>query len=183
MVSKPNSTGKVVNSDVVASNTADASADLTPREWDESDFRNIGSMQDAVNLFSATTGGDIAYASEELGDGFDRFAEDEKRKLVGVPLFVMEWRFQDSDTVQRGGESVEYVTARVVAERGGKVVKAVISDGSTGIYRQLRAYTNRTGRTKGLMVPAGLRVSDYTYQDPNTGEKSPASTFYFDLSE
>lgn len=183
MVNKAASTGKVVNSEVTGAADAAPGAELTTRDWDDNAFREIGSLADALALYRTTVGDDIAVASEELGDGFDRYTEDDKRKLIGVPLFVMEWRFAISDTVQRGDESVEYVTARIVAERGGKTIKAVFSDGSTGIYRQLRAYTDRTQRTKGLMVPNGLRVSDYTFQHPITGEKSPASTFYFDLSE
>jgi len=183
MVKVPNGTGKVVNSMVTAEDTAPSDAALTPRLMDEGSLREIGSLADARALYAAMYGEDIVEASEELGDGFDRFSEDDKRKLVGVPLFVMEWKFSTSETVTRDGELVEYVSCRIVGERGGKTIKAVFADGGTGIYSQLRAYTNRTGRTRGMMVPNGLRVSDYTFTNPMTGEKSPASTYYFDLSE
>lgn len=183
MVNKVSGSGKVVNSEVTAVAAGDPVAQLTPRDFGENELRNVGSLADAVRLFEAVHGNEpIVIASEELGDGFDRYTEDDKRKLIGVPLFVMEWKFSISDTVQRGDESVEYVTVRIVGERGGKTIKAVFADGSTGIYKQLRAYTDRTGRTRGMMVPNGLRVSDYTYVAPD-GTKSPASTFYFDLSE
>lgn len=182
MVNKAASTGKTLNSTVTDVTDVDASTELTTREWDEGALRDIGSYADAVALYRAMYGDDVVEAADELGDGFDRYSEDDKRKLVGVPLFVMEWRFSISETVQRGDQSVEYVTCRVVGERGGKAIKAVFSDGGSGIYRQLRAFTDRTDRVRGMMVPNGLRVSDYTFTAPD-GSKTPASTYYFDLSE
>lgn len=171
-----------IESNVVTDEPAAENAVSTHRVFSESDYRSIGTMADAVELWQQTTGEDIVQASEELGDGFTPMTEGEKRKLCANPLFIMQWEFKFSDTVTRDGKPVEYVSVRVIAERFGKTEKYVFSDGSSGIYRQLRAYTDRTGRQGGMLAPLGLRVSDYKFKDPTTGDETPASTFYIDLA-
>lgn len=170
MVKATPDTVKTVNNDVAA----EPGSELTTRLYGEHELRSVGSLAEAVDLYRSIHGDEIDSAEQVLGDGFER--NFDKRRLVGVPLFVMEWKFSESEDYQS-----EFVIARVVAEKNGRTVKAVITDGSTGICKQLKSYTDRTGKTAGLLVRNGLRASEYTYRDGN-GKEIPATTYYFDIA-
>lgn len=99
----------------------------------------------------------------DLGDvlpSFDVLSKEEKARLVDRDLFLMEWRFNDSDKVIKDGEAAQFVSVLVLDIASGE--KYVINDGSTGIYSQLRAVSQRTGRRGGFRVKNGLHRSDYT---------------------
>jgi hypothetical protein len=99
---------------------------------------------------------------------------DDKSQLINVPFFVNRWWFAEGDM---GTFAVlRCVTSRKVLTAAGETDKVVISDGSTGIYAQLRKITQKTGKTAALVVRHGLRVSQYT-ADTDTGPKQ-AETFY-----
>ena len=121
-------------------------------------------------------GGDVLDASSELGDGFEVL--DNKDRVVDVPFVLISWSFSTK------GKFGEFVSARLVTEGNGKYV---INDGGTGIYAQLREFTDtHGGRDGGLFVRKGLRKSEYSVDlpDPKTGEivPTPAVTYYLSTS-
>jgi hypothetical protein len=145
--------------------------------FDEDTLRNLSSFDQALDLFQNTPDG-IVTADQEMGDGFTVLETGKKRRLIDVPLLFMEWEFYKGDY----GDNSEFVAARVLAKfEGGGLGKYILNDGSAGIFRQLKAYTEKTGRRSGLIARNGLRVSDYEYTDDN-GNTAPASTFYIDVS-
>jgi hypothetical protein len=84
---------------------------------------------------------------------------DEKDRLLSTPFYVRAWRFaKDADTAQ------EYVVLYTVLENGDMFI---ITDGSTGIFSQMKSVTTkRIGEghatpVEHLMVANGLRVSEY----------------------
>lgn len=99
---------------------------------------------------------------------------DDKSKLINVPFFVKKWWNTDGEM----GEFavLQCITSRPVRTDTGETSKVILTDGSTGIYRQLREVTMRTGKTTALMVRNGLRVSQYT-ADTESGPKM-AETYY-----
>jgi hypothetical protein len=103
---------------------------------------------------------------------------DDKSGLVNVPFFVNRWWFTDSDQFGQDGQFavMRVITSRPIMTPAGETDKVVITDGSTGIYSQLRRITTKTGKTAALMVRHGLRVSEYT-ADTDQGPKQ-AKTFY-----
>jgi hypothetical protein len=68
------------------------------------------------------------------------------------------------------------IASRPVMTPSGATQRLVLSDGSAGIYRQLRETTQRTGKTTSMVVVNGLRVSQYTVEVE--GGSQPAETFY-----
>jgi hypothetical protein len=151
---------------------------LSPRDPLAADYAELTSFDDAFNLLTQTFG-DVVSA-EELGDGFSVL--DNKDVLEGVPLILLRWDFRVSEEVTRklesGGEvPAEYVSARVMTRDGRKFI---VNDGSTGLYKQLVDFTNKTERQGGLYVPHGLRKSEYWVETPDG--KKRAATFYLDTS-
>lgn len=121
------------------------------------DLRAIDSFEAAVAL-AKETHGDLAIASQELGDGFTLLGKSDKSRLCGVPLIFVQWQFAQSDFVDKAtGEKGEFVVARVVTKDGGKFV---LIDGGFGVAQQLREFTERTGKHGGLVVERGLRKYD-----------------------
>lgn len=89
---------------------------------------------------------------------------NDKRKLVGKGLMVLEYTFAPGDY---GRESV-YVRAVTDAD-----TPIVFRDSSTGILKQLQNAKPQAP----FYVPRGLRVSEYENQN-NPGQR--AQTFYLD---
>jgi len=171
----------------------DAAKEVEIRQarFDDDDMRAIQSIEDAARLVAAEFGTDsIASIADELGSGAEIL--EDKSKLVGERLFLTEWRFNV-------GDNGPFVSAAAITGRGDKFI---INDGSSGIFSQLDKYTVRTGKTFGLMVPKGLRVSVFTTcggedgcNKPRRPEENPcgncgstssergkAQTFYLDTS-
>lgn len=134
----------------------------------------IATFDDAFALL-ADSDTPIVDASQVIGNGFAIL--NDKSTLVGVRMLLLGWRFN------RGDKGV-FVSAYVVAQLPGmnSPAKFIINDGSTGICRQLAQYSTKTKRAAGLLVPHGLRRSDYEFSNPQTGETSNATTFYLDTS-
>lgn len=122
-------------------------------------LRGITSFSSAINL-AGEMFGDVEDASDVLGDGFRLLKEkDGKTQLCGKPLMLLEWSFYPS--AEFGGE---FAAIRLVSqESNGSVGKYVVNDGSTGIKKTLKDYTERTGRRGGLMVRNGFRESTYPF--------------------
>ncbi len=120
------------------------------------DLTNIASYDDAIRIAQEAFGTVVRIDETDMGDGFRVATEDDKRRLVGVPLVLLEWKWRDGDFGK------DYCSILAVAlNANGTSTKWVINDGGTGIAEDLKAYEGRTGRTGGLSVPKGLRVSDY----------------------
>jgi hypothetical protein len=128
-------------------------------------LRSITSFQDAINAAGYMFGA-VEDAADVLGDGFRLLkTEDGKSKLVGKPLMLLEWSFYPSD--EFGGE---FAAIRLVAQEDNNTIsKYIVNDGSTGVCKMLREYTEHTGRRGGLMVRNGFRESSYPFcQDCRT---------------
>lgn len=127
----------------------------------DEEMMNLDSFDAAIELATAKHGAvTTSKAVRIAGDA-------EKAKLVGLPILLMEWHFVVSDGRfgDKGREYVEVLCA--VKEADGGLQRWKITDGSTGIAKQLRAYTDKTGTTGGVFVPNGIRVSEYPL-DPAT---------------
>lgn len=150
------------------------------RRLSDDDLRGIDSFEAAMRAVTGVLGAEIVDASEELGTGFILLDSKEKGQLVGKACIFLSWNFNTSDDVtDDAGNPTEFVSAQVVVKvnNAGAIERFIVNDGSTGIYRQLRAYTDRTGRTAGLAAKRGLRRSDY-----KTPDGKDATTFYIDTS-
>lgn len=156
--------------------------------FDEDALRSIKDFDQAIALVHQAHG-PIESASDELGDGFAILSDEDKRRLVGVPLLFMEWDFYDGDFGSK------FVAIRVVARNpDGGVSKYIVNDGSTGVCEMLARYQVKTGKTGGLLCHKGFRASDYTYCEACGEVVNPqydavhaknhkkATTFYIDTS-
>jgi len=142
---------------------------ISPAQW-----RDVKSFDEAMALVQSVYG-NIAKASDVIGDGFELLESDEKKRLVKVPLMFASWTFSD-------GDHGEFASVRVVTMKNDKFI---INDGSTGIYRQLKDYTEQFGATGGLFIQRGLRVSEYTYEavmPDGAVTRDKAHTYYIDAS-
>lgn len=165
-----------VEEDTRTSGTVSAERVMSPSE-----LRDIASMDDAIALIQRTMGVEVVEAREELGDGFEYL--ENKEWLVGIPCLFVKWDCNLSASfTDDNGKPLPNVQAWVLCERAGQTRKFRISDFSTGISQQLWEYTERTGRNGGLAAPLGLRKSEFTYRNPDSGETSQATTYYIDVS-
>lgn len=147
----------------------------TDRLFSEDELRNIGSFDDAMALLNEKLGAEIYDASTEIGDGFDML--ENKDKLLENAFVAVSWSFSESaDFRDENGNPSKFVVMRVVTSRGEKFI---ITDGSTGICRQMLNFTARTGKLSGLVVKGGLRKS--TYKTEIRGEVTPGVTYYLNV--
>jgi len=148
----------------------------TTRLYTEDQLREIKSFEDAFQLAIATGG--IVSVGDVIGDGFE--LTKDKQQFVGQEMVVLTWAFSESDDYTKQTETGEtingrFATIRVITRRG----KFVINDGSTGLAAQLESLSER-GINGNVHCPKGLRVSEYDYTDPKSGEVSKAKTYYLD---
>lgn len=140
--------------------------------FSDDDLLAISSLDDVRTLLAANEIPLVA-ADQVLGNGFS--IVNDKGFLCGVPMILLGWSFNR-------GDNGEFVSVNAVANLPGNTMgKFIINDGGSGIYAQLRKYTERTGKAAGLYVARGLRRSDYTYDD-GSGVPKQATTFYLDTS-
>lgn len=90
----------------------------------------------------------------------------DKDTLLAVPFVIARIRFNE-------GDSGNFVSVCCYTKTG----KVIFNDGSTGVYEQLKDYTNKNARTTAISCPRGLRVSRYTYTD-DKGVDRDAATYY-----
>lgn len=164
---------------------------VVPRVFTDDDLAEVDSWDTAMSFVDGAFG-EAVNAADVLGTGFRMATEDDKLRLCGVPLLLMQWVFHPGDF----GEDFVAINAVQRHDDGG-ISKWIITDGGTGLCAELKAYTKKTGRSGGLGVPKGLRVSNY-YIDPETKKPLtkaevaqaivdkrkpvPAHTFYLDTS-
>lgn len=140
--------------------------ELQEIDWASMDYET------ALKLFEE----DIVDAdAETMGDGFVKLPT--KEQLIGVPFLIVRGTFTPGI-----GKRGEKVTVRVITKDKRKFF---FSDGSTGIYSQLRKLT--ANQTFGnVNCPKGLRASRFhwdekTQQVTRDGEPN-AATYYIDVS-
>lgn len=142
----------------------------------ETRFDATGTMSfDAANDLREVTFADlakmqgVANAADLLGDGFTLLPD--KNKLVDVQFIIVGCKFVAGDY------GSEFAVLRVVTANNERLV---VTDGSTGIRDQMRAYLDKvkdSGTVPAALFVNGLRRSDYAYQDAD-GKATPATTYY-----
>lgn len=142
-------------------------------DWQK--IKNWGTYLEATGQTQA----DIKLAGEILGDGFEVFTgKDGKSNLVNVQMIVVDWQFAEGDySTDDGGGKSEYVYVRAITRDQRKVA---FTDGGSGIYAELRKYTDRTGFTTGPIMTNGLVRSDFKTND-QSGKEIVGTVFRFDL--
>lgn len=156
-----------------ANDTDEGTVAKTTAAFSPAQLRDIRTFEDAARLAQEQLGATVV-SSESLGDGFTLY--EDKEDLVGLPMMFISWSFSQ-------GDFGSFVAARVLVQYPGnaEAQKYVITDGSTGIYQQLKDLAERGDGPQILMAPRGLRKSEYTYTD-DKGEKRPAVTYYIDTA-
>lgn len=121
--------------------------------------------------------GTISSGSELLGNEFEQ--EKDKDALLGVPFAILEYGFSVSNEFRdHDGNFTEFAWIRGI--RLDNMNKVAFSDGSTGIYQQLKDFHARTGRDGGIVCKRGLRVSrDYDFVAAD-GSSGKGTTYYLD---
>lgn len=132
-------------------------------------LREIESFDDIKTV--AGIAGSITSIGEVLGTGFSVL--DDKMRLVGIQFIVVKFSVHKSE--KNGGE---FSTLHVVTDTK---EKWIVNDGSTGIHEQMKELKEKMGAVCPLLVPRGLRVSEYDYTD-GKGNTSRAATFYLNTS-
>lgn len=116
----------------------------------------------------------MATGQVEVIDDYQKL--DDKRQLVNVPFFVNRFWFTTDADSGRQYATMRILTSRPINTGAGATQKVVITDGSTGIFRQLRLYAQKQQKSGGFIVRNGLRASEYV-QDTSEG-RVDAKTFY-----
>lgn len=160
----------------IASASADKSEKaVTPVEKliSTEQYADIKSFDDALSLVQDVFGGEVVSA-DELGDGFTVL--DNKMSLIGAEFLVLSAAFYVGDIKREDGSLSEFVSLRIVAKDGRKLI---VNDGGSGIYAQVKMLHDKKPQTVGkpLYVKKGLRVSQYDH--PQYGK---SETFYLDTS-
>lgn len=117
--------------------------------------------------------------ASDLGDGF---AMGDKAQLVGREFAIIDWEYGKNNDY---GDS--FVIVRLVTRE--PFQKLIITDGGTGIKRQLELiYQMSKGKIKKVKCKGGLRASEYWVDDVTgqpvgddyAGKKKKAVTYYID---
>lgn len=141
----------------------------------EEALRDIDSFDAVISL----TGGTGTNIADVLGAGFAVLDEQAnplgKGLLVGQKLLVLKYGVHLSEKTGK-----EFTTLHIVTEPGDKWI---VNDGSTGIHQQCKSLKEQLGTICPLLVPRGLRVSEYDYTDEKTGAVSKAKTYYLNTSK
>lgn len=135
--------------------------------FNEDQLRGLASIEDVF----ANVSEPVTEIGEVLGDGFSVL--ENKSDLVGVRFVVVTYETHTSEI--NGGQ---FSSMRVITEKNDKYI---VNDGSTGIHAQCAALLEKTGKVAPLLVPGGLRMSEYDYDD--NGQKKRARTYYLATSK
>jgi hypothetical protein len=130
--------------------------------------------------------------ASQVGEGFHLLqGKDDKKKLVGQPLAIIDWSINPG---RFGGFATLKVRTQFPIMFDGQAYKYfIINDGGTGIARQIQDL-QQTGFAGVIVCKRGLRVSeDYEVMQVVDGKKEPVmdpatnkpvlgTTFYLDTS-
>ncbi|QWY84662.1 hypothetical protein SEA_BADULIA_9 [Microbacterium phage Badulia] len=122
------------------------------------------------DINSVTSFDEIASSAEAIVFNPYEVVNQDKDTLIGVPFVIRHGRIGHDDETGN-----DYAVLYVV-DKDNRML--VVTDGSTGIMQQFLKLVQDHGRAGGFLIPNGLRKSEYMYEDPNTGKKSPAATYY-----
>jgi hypothetical protein len=145
------------------------------RRINSEELAQISSFEEAIK--AAQEYGELLDSSD-LGDGFSM---GDKAALVGKKFVVIDWEYGKNNDYGNA-----FVIVRLVTIDNNKYI---ITDGSTGIMRQLELILQLTkGKTKSIICNNGLRASDYWVDDVTgqpvdesyAGKKKKATTYYID---
>jgi len=141
----------------------------------------------AIDSFAAAlaTLDTLGIKGESIADYGTGFRVVDKKDLVGVPMVLLQWRFNEGDF------DGDFVSVEAVTKHGEKVI---FNDGSTGICRELHGVTNTRAAAKhptpqaGLLCEGGLMATNYYFNAETRETRSkapesmkgwaPASTYY-----
>jgi hypothetical protein len=84
----------------------------------------------------------------------EAFAPVEKDDLINIPFVIIEWE----DGKKKDFGEKRFVIVRIMVQATEE--KGVFTDGSTGVMHRLDRWAAQ-GRTGGILVPRGLRKSEY----------------------
>lgn len=149
---------------------------IDPVTFNAGDMREISTIEDAF-LLLRQQGVKIDNASEAIGDGFPLMKD--KERLLSSPLLLLSWSFQEGDQQpdpDRPGHFLPFVAVKCINQANQKFT---VTDGSTGICRQLAEYTAATGKSAGMFASRGLRKSEYDLPDGSGGR---GTTYYIDTA-
>lgn len=166
------------------------------------ELHDVDSWEAAVALSTSLHGDVLSITDTDMADGFRKATDADKDRMIGVPMHIISWRFAvgdyENENVTDGSGDEFTVLHVVVKDVSGGSSKWIITDGGTGINRDLHDFTKKTGRMGGVTVPKGLRVSRYVI-DAQTrmpvgkrearellargGKTEPAATYYLDTSQ
>jgi hypothetical protein len=145
------------------------------------DLRSISTYEDAVRLLQ-DNGINLRDAATEIGDGF--LILENKDELIDKQFVILHATFGVGDYQRnQDGTPAEFCIMRVVSAAG----KFIVTDGGTGINRQLREYIQETGTATGLVCSRGLRKSTYDTDASGQPTKDPAlmtgkgTTYYLNV--
>lgn len=158
---------------------------------DEDELRSLESAADAIAHLREQFGEEgVIDAADILGTGFERVEDDEavKRSLCEIPFVLYYWAFSMGEYVNAEGQRTDFVTMFILTDDGRRLI---VTDGSTGVARELAKITDKTGRQHGLILRRGLRKSDYRIAMVDgvkkavprnyEGDTEPATTFYLNV--
>lgn len=138
----------------------------TGAELDIVEPGGIETWEEVAGLLQSSPG------SVSVIDDFQKL--DDKSLLINVPFYINRFWFTEGEM---GDFAVAHcVTSTPVNTSTGMTSKIILTDGSTGIFKQLREYAKKTGKSGQVIIRHGLRVSQYT-ADTDQGPKA-AETFY-----
>lgn len=136
-----------------------ASSDVAIPTISDAALKAIDSFESAI-LAGKDAGMTVANVADILGNGFNVLSKDNKSKLVDVPFAILGWDFHD-------GDIGTFVSFRIVTQNG---TKLIVNDWSTGIMAQLAGLEPCV-----LLVPKGLRVSEYHTDKNGKPTRDPAA--------
>lgn len=152
----------------------DAEIEAVKRQLSSDQLANIKSYDD---IFTEDFGEYVD--ASDIGDGF---AMGDKAQLVGKELSIIDWEYGKNNDFGN-----PFVIVRLVTKT--PFQKLVITDGSTGIMRQLELiYQLSKGTIKKIRCKNGFRASEYWVDDVTgkpvgddyAGKKKKAVTYYID---
>lgn len=157
------------------------STEIEIHRFDSDSLAGITDFQSAIQLAIDEFGLDQIIDSTTIGDGFRLISTEDKGTLVGVPFIILDIRVGYDIPTSR-----HYCVLRLVTSDSRKII---VSDGSTGIYRDLcnTFGANRNGDDDvelnwsrkpfaPVLVKAGLTRSDYVTSV--NGKNVSATTYY-----